>query len=237
MSFQNKNRFRPIFKQVLKLRENVQNRQKLLSFKKNKWKSFLRFYINKLKPFKKFKPLDQTKHYVNKYGTRGTSYTKRFRDTLTAGTRFRLFYGNMLRKGLKRRIKIATKSFKLSEFEFIQLFERQLDTVLYRAKFASSMRSARQLISHGNVFVNNEPIKSKTFSLRNGDIVSLHLNCLNLFESHILSSTKWPMPPKHLIVNYKTLQIAYLGDVKSFNPVNDFSFNLKLQKILTYYSR
>ena len=34
MSLKAKNRFKPIFKQSLRLRENVQNRQKILKFKK-----------------------------------------------------------------------------------------------------------------------------------------------------------------------------------------------------------
>jgi hypothetical protein len=52
MILKKKNRFKPIFKQFIKLRENIQNRQKILKFKKKKWK-FFKFYINKLKNYKK----------------------------------------------------------------------------------------------------------------------------------------------------------------------------------------
>lgn len=103
MSLQKKNRFKPTFKQFLKLRENIQNRQKILKFKKKKWKSFLKFYINKLKNFKKFKPLDHSRYFVTKYGTRGVGYNKRFRDTLQASKRFRIFYGNLAKKYLKKK--------------------------------------------------------------------------------------------------------------------------------------
>ena len=91
MIFKKKHRFKPLYKQFLKLKENVQNRQKLLKFKKKKWKSFLKFYTSKLRSFKKFKPLDHSKYFVTRYGTRGVSYNKRFRDTLQAGKRLRLF--------------------------------------------------------------------------------------------------------------------------------------------------
>ena len=40
MSLKAKNRFKPIFKQSLRLRENVQNRQKILKFKKKKVEIF-----------------------------------------------------------------------------------------------------------------------------------------------------------------------------------------------------
>ena len=112
MSFRKKNRFRPVFKQFVRLRENVQNRPKLLKFKKKKWKLFLKFYLNKLKNFKKFKPLDHSKYFVTKYGTRGVGYNKRFRDTLHAGKRLRLFYGDLLKKYFKKKIKTTLKNKK-----------------------------------------------------------------------------------------------------------------------------
>lgn len=239
-----KNRFRPIFKQFIRLRENVQNRQKLLKFRKKKWKSFLKFYGNKLKNFKKFKPIDHSKYFVTKYGTRGASYNKRFKDTLHAGKRLRLFYGNLLKKYLKKKIKMILNKKRFNsqnlvglELTFLQFFESRLDTVLYRAKFAPTIRSAQQLILHGKVYVNKVQIKSKAYILKDGDIINLDLKCLNLFENHITSSLKWPIPPKHLIINYKTLQILFLGDIKSTNISNEFSFNLRLQKILANYSR
>ena len=36
MTLKNKNKFRPIYKQLIKLKENPQNRDKLLRFKKEK---------------------------------------------------------------------------------------------------------------------------------------------------------------------------------------------------------
>ena len=244
MPLHNKNRFKPIFKQFLKLRENVQNRQKVLKFKKKKWKSFLKFYKAKLKNFKKFKPLDHSKYFITKYGTRGTSYNKRFRDTLQAGKKIRLFYGNILKQYLKKKIKIIlkkkkpnSKSLTKLELILIQLLESRLDTVLYRAKFAPSMKSAKQLILHGKVYVNKTQVKSKAYVLKNGDIIYLKLNCLKLYEHHTINSLKWPIPPKHLIINYKILQILFLGDIQSLNIANEFSFNLKLPKIITNYNR
>ena len=240
MSLKAKNRFKPIFKQSLRLRENVQNRQKVLKFKKKKWKSFLIFYSNKLKNYKKFKPLDHSKYFVTKYGTRGVSYNKRFRDTLHAGKRLRLFYGNLLKKYFKKKVKLTLnqkRSILKVENTFLHFFESRLDTVLYRAKFAPTVRSARQLILHGKVYVNQIQVKSKAYNLKKGDIVSLSLDCLNLYENYIIESIKWPIPPKHLLINYKTLQILFIENLKSTNIASEFLFNLRLQKILVNYSK
>lgn len=244
MSFQTKNRFRPIFKQFIKLRENVQNRQKLTKFKKKKWESFLKFYLNKLKNFRKFKALDHSKYFVTKYGTRGVGYDKRFRDTLHAGKRLRIFYGSLLKKYFKQKIKTTlkkkesnSKNVKRLETTFLQLFESRLDIVLYRAKFAPSVRSARQLILHGKVYVNEKQVKSKAYDLKKGDIIKLSFDCLELYENNIINSIKWSIPPKYLVINYRTLQILFLGDVTSTNLANEFSFNLRLQKVLVNYPR
>lgn len=244
MSLQKKNRFKPVFKQFVRLRENVQNRKKILKFKKEKWKPFLKFYIRKLRNFKKFKPLDHSKYFVTKHGTRGVGYNKRFRDTLQAGKRFRIFYGNLLKKYFKKKIKIAliTKKSSLKnltglETIFLQIFESRLDTILYRAKFAPTVRSARQLILHGKVYVNQIQVKTKAYRLRYGDTITLSLNCLELYENYIIESVKWAIPPKYLIINYRTLQILFLGGLESTSMANEFSFNLRLPKILVSYFR
>lgn len=244
MSFQKKNRFRPIFKQFIKLRDNIQNRQKLLKFKKRKWESFLKFYSKKLRNFKKFKPLDHSKYFVTTHGTRGVSYNKRFRDTLQTGKKLRIFYGNLLKNYFKQKIKIILKKKKPTSKNvaklnkvFLQLFESRLDTVLYRAKFAPSVRSARQLILHGKVYVNQVQIKSKAYNLKKGDIINLSFDCLELYENHIINSIKWSIPPKHLVINYRTLQILFLNEITAINMANEFSFNFRLQKILVNYFR
>jgi len=180
---------------------------------------------------------------VTKFGTRGVSYSKRFRDTLQAGKKLRIFYGNLLKKYFKKKIKSTLKkkrpksqNLKKIEIVFLRFFESRLDTVLYRAKFTPTVRSAQQLILHGKVYVNQQRVKNRAYNLKNGDIISLDFNCLNLYENHIITSIKWATPPKHLLINYRTLQILFLGNVESTNLSCEFPFNLRLQKILVNYS-
>jgi len=240
MTSSKKNRFKPLFKQLIKLRENVQNRQKLLRFKKEKWKTFLKFYINKNRSYRKFKPVDSEKYVVTKYGTRGTGYTKRYRDTLQAGKRLRVFYGGLLKKYFKNRIRKVLNKTRLkvtTDLKLILLksFESRLDVVLYRAKFAASIKSARQLILHKKIYVNDKKVKNKAYMLNPGDTITLNPKCLEIYENNIIQSLKWPLPPKYLVINYKTMQILFLGSIEDTNLSNNFSFNLKLEKILINY--
>jgi ribosomal protein S4 len=239
---QKKNRFKPLYKQFFKLRENVQNRKKLLKFKKKKWATSINFYKKKLKRYKKFKPNDQTRYLVSKFPSRGNSYRKRFRNALSTSKRFKLFYGNLSKKYIKKNIKKTMKK-KLNKkninffITFLEQFEQRLDTVLYRSKFSISLRNARQIIVHGKVLVNNKPIKIPSYILKQGDLISINPKFYKLIEKNIKNSNIWPIPPKYLSINYKTMEIIINENAKQTNFSTNFTFYLNLEKILVNYYR
>jgi hypothetical protein len=109
MIFGNKNKFRPLYKQFIQLKENVQNRKKLLNFKKQKWEKFIQNYKKKLKWYKKFKPIDQTQYLVSRYPSKKFSYKKRYKNTLQDTKKIRLLYGNLAKSSIKKLIKITLK--------------------------------------------------------------------------------------------------------------------------------
>lgn len=53
------------------------------------------------------------------------------------------------------------------------LLERRLDNVVFRLNFAPSIRSARQLISHGHILVNGKKCDIGSAVLKVGDVVAL----------------------------------------------------------------
>ena len=238
MHFTKKSRFKPLFKQIIKLRNNIQNRKKLFNFTKKKWKTTIQFYKKKIKSYKnyqKFKPLDQTKYSVTRYSSRGTEYKKKFRDKLNSQRSFRLLYGGLSYNILNNKIKkvLKNKNNLNSQLELLKLFETRLDTILYRAKFSDSLRSAVQLITHGKVYVNNRQIKSKSYQIKVGDLISLNPRFFKLYKISIVKSLKWPLPPKNLLVNFNTMQILFLNNIQQITLSTLFLFNLRLQKIMT----
>lgn len=232
MLLKRKNRFKPLYKKLIKLRENPQNRKKVLKFKKEKWKQFVEIYVRKLKWYKKYKARNQDRYIVSKYPNRFHAYTNRYKRTLQSYINFNLFYGNIGKKVIKSKIlKIQTKKVKNRNPEFLKLFEKRLDVVLYRAKFCHSLRNAQQLIVHGKVLVNNQITKSKSFSLRKGDLISVNSVYYKVIESNIRQTNLWPIPPKHLTINYKTLQIIF-GELNHTNLSLFHPFHLNLEKVL-----
>lgn len=233
MIFKKRNtKFKPLYKKLINLRENVLNRRKVLKFDKKKWGKFIHFYKGKLKWYRKFKPNNQDLYVVSKHPNRYTAYKKNFKNTLQAYKALKLFLGNTQKRILKDNVlKAKNQKNKNINKVFIELLEKRLDLVLYRSKFCHSVRNAQQFISHGRVLVNNKIVKSKSYNLNKGDLISIKPKYYKQFESNIRKAIHWPIPPKHLIINYKTMQIVF-GDIKNINTSTLFLFNLNLEKIL-----
>jgi len=237
MFLNKKNRFKPIFKQLFRLRENVQNRKKLLKFEKKKWERLIQHYKRKLKWYKKFKPQNQIQYLVTKYPNKGTGYKKRFRNTLHATKRLNLLYGGFSKKFIKNKIKLTLKrnnSFSKINMLFLEYFEMRLDTILHRAKFSNSIRTARQLIAHGKILVNDKVIIRKNYILKKEDLIKINSKNKHFIEKNLKQTQIWPLPPKYLIINYKTMQII-IGNFEPINLSTSFTFNLQLEKIILNY--
>ena len=239
MIFQKKNRFKPLYKQFFKIYENVQNRSKLIKFKKLKWTKLKKRLSYRSRPYIKFRPQNQLLYLVSKYPDRWNSYKRRYKNTLQTYKKFKLFYGNFTQKKMKKFIIQTLKNKKKTnnlKLIFLKLFESRLDTILYRAKFSKSIRTARQLIIHGKILVNNKKITSQSYLLTPGDLISINFKNRKFIESSIANSKIWPIPPKHLSINYKTLQII----VNTFSDPNlssYYQFNFNLEKLLNHYHR
>lgn len=239
MIFKRKNNFKPLYKQFINLGENVQNRPKLFKFKKQKWSKFIGRLKWKLKWYKRYKPQTQMDYTVSRYPNRWDSYNKgRYRNILYTYKRFSLLYGGLTQKSVKKFINQALNkknTYERLNLRFLKIFESRLDTVLYRSKFSLSIRASRQMIGHGKIYVNNVKVKSLICILKSGDIITIDHNCRKLVERNLAFSNIWPIPPKHLVINYKTLQIIFRTISDRAVMSSQFSFNLNLEKLLVDY--
>lgn len=235
-----KKRYKPFYKQFLRLRQNVQNRAKLFRFKKQKWQKFQNYSKSQLGFYKRFKIKDQFQLSASKFASRGNSFQRKFRKNLYQRQLFSLFYGGLKKKYIKKSIlrTIAIKNHinsNLVDFRYnvLKFFESRLDTVIYRISFSISIKEASQLILHGHVLVNGNLVKSKSYILKTNDLVEIAPN----FESRALvkksldKSNFWPIPPKHLLVNYQTLQIIFVYS-KDSNLMPVFNHYLNLNSVI-----
>ena len=96
-----------------------------------------------------------------------------FKNQLKERKKLSIIYGKFSKKYIKKTLIQASKlNGKLND-NFVFLLEARLDVVLFRASFFSSIRSARQWISHNKILVNNNIINTASYKLKPGDIISI----------------------------------------------------------------
>lgn len=232
-----KPRYKPLYKKFVRLRKNVQNRRKLLigNFKKQKWKNLITFLKTSIKRRKNnFRSYDQFSFFISKYSS---PYKKKYLNRLLTKQRFRLFYGDISNKKLKKLIHTinSSKQKTLSPSNLlINHLENRLDTILYRSHFVRSIREARLIIQHGHVFVNNIRNKNNTLILTEGDIISISSKYIEQMKINLFSSNFWPLPPEYLQINYKIFQISVLNTFEKSSISLYYPFWLDLHNIVNY---
>jgi len=77
---------------------------------------------------------------------------------------------------------IANKTGAPKGTTFLQLLERMLFIVLYRAGLAKSKGAARQLVVHGHVYVNGRRVKSPTYFVKEGDKIEVSLKVFEKYK-------------------------------------------------------
>ena len=255
-----KRRHKPLYKQFVRLRKNVQNRRILrvkrskpfsnkpnythntliVKFKKQKWKGFVS-YLEKILKYRKrsFRMYNVKLYHMQRFPD---YFKKKYGNKLQVKKSLSLFYGGLLEKYLKKQINISLKkvayskkNFGNNNLFFIQILERRLDTVLYRSFFTLSIRSARQLISHGHVFVNKKVVKTSSFILKKGDLIEINPKYHKLIYLNIQRSFIWPIPPKYLLINFRTFQILFNENIEGSNFPIHFPFWLDINTLMKYY--
>ena len=234
MLFKKKSRIRPLYKQLNRLRSNVQNRKKLLNFKSKKWSLVINIFKSRFKWYKKNRLIEQINPVASEKPDYWCSYkNSKYKNVLLAYQKIKLFYGGFTKKKIKKTFKklIRKTEPEKTRLTIIKFYESRLDSTLYRAKFISSVRTARRLITQGNIiYVNGKKIINPAYNLQAGDLVSINPKYKKIVINTIKNSYKWPLPPKYLHISYKTLQIIF-GDVTKISLTNAFEFNLQINSL------
>jgi ribosomal protein S4 len=234
MYFIKKQRTRPLYKKLLPLRKNIQNNDKLRAFKRKKWQNLQRLIL-KLRKHRFYDPISQFLSNFKNF------FNKKFKYNLQNKQRLSYYYGTLRRSYLKRTVKSTLGEFKKRDahatVRFIEKLETRLDTALYRAYFAHSFNNARQLISHKKVYVNNKIVQHNSYLLKKGDIITLDMNTSKLVSFNLLGRKIWALPAKHFQINYKTLQILVLEDIKYTNCLNYYPFWVDFNSFLQFYRK
>jgi len=100
--------------------------------------------------------------------TKQTEYGMRLREK----QKLKRFYG-MLETPFRRFFEVASRSPQNTGEVLLGLMERRLDNVVHRLGFAPNRASARQLVSHGHIFVNNRSCTIPSLLVKPGDTITV----------------------------------------------------------------
>ena len=84
----------------------------------------------------------------------------------------RRIYG-LLEKQFRRLLDDANRSSEQSGSALLQLLERRLDNVVYRAGLSTSRRGSRQLVTHGHFLLNGRRVDIPSIRVNEGDIITV----------------------------------------------------------------
>jgi small subunit ribosomal protein S4 len=142
----------------------------------------------------------------------------------------------MLEKQFKITFQKAARMPGKTGDSLISLLEKRLDNIVYRLRFASSRKQARQLVSHGHVWVNGKRVTIPSYQLKVDDKVELGERAKKLLsvKESLKEYTRSGVAP-WLEVNPDTL-VGYLRAIPRRNDVTDLA-DIKEQLVVELYSK
>lgn len=164
------------------------------------------------------------------HGQKGRRKQSEFAIQLREKQKVKRMYG-VLERQFKNTYNRASRTKEATGQALLQLLESRLDNVIYRLNLAETRPQARQLVSHGHVYVGDKKVTIPSYTIKIGDIISLSKKASNLNFIKKLSEDKNRQLPKWLEKK------ATVGKVKSLPSKEDIDIDINERLIVEYYSR
>ena len=118
-------------------------------------------------------PVIRREYGPGQHGQRRKGKVSDFGIQLKAKQKLKGYYGDVTEKQFKKAYIEASRLKGDTGQNLIGLLERRLDAVVYRAKFAPTIWSARQMVSHGHIRVNGVKCNIASRLVKPGDELTL----------------------------------------------------------------
>jgi len=180
-------------------------------------------------------PFNSRNYPPGQHGKNKRSKTSDYGTQLEAKQRLKFYYGNMNERQFRNVYRKALNKKGNTAENLIGLLERRLDTVIYRAKFATTVFSARQLINHGHIKVNSKKVNVSSYLLKEDDTIEVREKSKDL--TVILGSlvSKERDIPDYIQMDEKN-QTGKLIRVPKFSEV-PYPAIMEPNLVIEYYSR
>eukprot|EP00871_Galdieria_phlegrea_P000705 jgi/Galph1/1635/GphlegSOOS_G314.1 len=86
--------------------------------------------------------------------------------------KLRNVYGGLRAKRTKKLVELA-KETSAPGYQLLKSLELRLQTIVFRTGYCKSMKSARQLVSHGHVRINGERVLQPSYKVKEGEYITM----------------------------------------------------------------
>ena len=154
---------------------------------------------------------------------------------LEAKQKMKFYYGNINERQFRNVYRKAIQKKGNTTENLVGFLERRLDTVAYRAKFATTVFSARQLINHGHIKINGKKVNIPSYLVKAEDTIEIKDKSKDIVTIVGALVNKEREVPDYIQVDEKNKKAA-LTRIPKFSEV-PYPVIMEPNLVIEYYSR
>ena len=154
---------------------------------------------------------------------------------LQAKQKLKAYYGNINERQFRNIYRKALSKKGDTTENLIALLESRLDTIVYRAKLAPTVFSARQMINHGHIKVNKKKVNISSYSVKETDLIEVREKSKKIIMIEGSLQSKERDVPEYIQTDNKNKTVK-LVRIPKFSEV-PYPIVMEPNLVIEYYSR
>ena len=180
-------------------------------------------------------PFNSRNYPPGQHGKTKRGKTSDYGTQLEAKQKMKFYYGNMNERQFRNVYRKALSKKGNTTENLVGLLERRLDTVIYRAKFATTVFSARQIINHGHIKVNGKKVNISSYQLKEEETIEIRDKSKQLAFIDVALANKEREVPEYLQVDEKNKKVKFVR-IPKLEEV-PYPAVMEPNLVVEYYSR
>ena len=180
-------------------------------------------------------PFNSRNYKPGQHGKTSKGKTSDYGTQLNAKQGLKFYYGNMNERQFRNVYRKSIQKKGNTTENLIGLPERRFATLIYRAKFATTVFSARQLINHGHIKVNGKKVNIPSYLVTVEDTIEIRdlSKDIVVIEGSIVNKER--EVPEYIQMDEKNKSAKFLR-VPKFSEV-PYPAIMEPNLVIEYYSR
>ena len=180
-------------------------------------------------------PFNSRNYKPGQHGKSTRGKISDYGNQLQAKQKLKFYYGNMNERQFRNVYRKALSKKGNTTENLVSFLESRLDTVIYRAKFAPTVFSARQLINHGHIKVNGKKVNIPSYKVKAEDTIEVKDKSKDIANIIGALASKEREVPEYIQLDEKNKK-AKLVRIPKFSEV-PYPTIMEPNLVIEYYSR